>query len=267
MRKGVREYYKKMNDSKVSDLRKMDLLSFEDGDAIPSPYFTLEDELAETKKKLQRLEEQTKQRWTQMENRLSRLDETVLKLKEDNIQKDNRLKRLEKISFPYIDPNGKMQLYNLRDDSLKISNQSNKLFLWIGDKLFCELCDEKIWITVLSNLPIVHLDIELPKGSYDLDLLDNSIYHILYSIHLQRRKERRKELLDVHINCQEGNVLQMIVKTCIEYSNYIKSVTIMFPYPISCEREIDEMKAHCTAREIEFTIIDEDGEEVEFEDP
>ena len=64
------------------NMESVDLLSFEYDVAIPSPYFNLEDELAETKNKLQRLEakykknkDRTKQRWKQMEERMNRMDE------------------------------------------------------------------------------------------------------------------------------------------------------------------------------------------------
>ena len=161
-------------------MESVDLLSFEYDVAIPSPYFNLEDELAETKKKLQRLEtkykknkDRTKQRWKKMEERLNQLDETVLKLKEE---KDQYLKHLQK-KYTSLDKvicvkeEHDRRLEQLEEDYKTIDEKVNDMNDMIKDEIsmvqcidpngqlqLYDLCCSEIKITTKSNQVFLSMD-------------------------------------------------------------------------------------------------------------
>jgi hypothetical protein len=285
----------------------MDLLSFEYGDAIPSPYFTLEDELAETKKKLQRLEakykknkEQTKQRWKQMENRL---DEMVT-LKEEkeqylnHLQKkytsleeehDKRLKQLEDkftrvvamqddlsedvVSIvPCIDPNGQLQLYDLHCSEIKITTKSNQVFLSMDGKLFCNILffmDDNNLRLLKQNRYMESLQIEI-TGPTHRDSHTNPIHTLvkvcdalLYNTDAVNKGDLEVLFKCVHMDLhsiqemiklfkKSSTVYTYEGKESSPYKTYSSFVIELNQY---YQREIDEMKAHCTANDITFDCI------------
>lgn len=254
---------------------ELDLLSFEYGVVIPSPYFNLEDELFETKNKLQRLEakykknkDRTKQRWKQMEERMNRMEETVLKLKE---QQDKRLKQLEDkcitieelcddlsdkdVSIiPCIDPNGKLQLYDVHCSEIKITNMS----LSMDGKSFCDLSPNKDLLRFLKqNRYMESIKIELTT-SYNHNSLNTIVEVCDTLLYDTYQSPDEKPGLEVWLKCLHmDNSLHIIQKMINLFKKSkkdetIHTLTIELEYLKPYQREIDEMKAHCTANDINF---------------
>ena len=257
----------------------MDLLSFEYGDAIPSdaipsPYFNLEDELAETKKKLQRLEakykknkEQTKQRWKQMENRLDEMDKMVKKY----LQLDSN-------AIPIIPCISDRKLQGLCDfycSEIKVSNSnsnylnSNGLFLSIDGNVLCDLelliADNKSHARFLRQFTLIEsLKIELPNRIRNghIQLLVKVCDALLYNYHLSEKGNL--DVLFKQHHTGDTRVIQEMIKlfkkTCTICTNWgektrpYSKFTLELECPSAYQREIDEMKAHCTANEIAFTF-------------
>jgi hypothetical protein len=261
-------------------MESVDLLSFEYGDAVPSPYFNLEDEIAETKKKLQRLEAkykknkvQTKQRWKQMENRM---DETVLKLKEE---KDEYLKRLTHLErkleifctlsenddfvsiVPCIDPSGKLQFYDVHCSEIKIITHSQQLFLSMDGKLLCNIHNESLIQFLKQNKRMKSLKIELTEQIHRSSTLVKVCDALLY--HSNTVEEGGLDLLFKCVH-RDGSI--SIVKEMVNLfkkSNSLDKGDRNVPYfaftlelqcPNAYKGEIDDMKAHCTANDIHFTF-------------
>ena len=244
----------------------------------------LEDELAEQKKKLERLEakykknkDQTKQRWTQMEERLNQMDETVLKLKEE---KDEYLKRLTQLErkfvlsldlsknddfvsiVPCIDTNGKLQFYDVHCSEIKITSHSQQLFLSMGGKLLCPPIDNEFLRFLKQNRHMESLKIEITDTMHNADTLVKVCDALLY--HSNTVEEGG---LDLWFKCvhRDGSIsiVNEMVKLFKKSKVYsldkgVRNVpyfafTLKLQYPRAYKCEIDEMKAHCTANDIAFT--------------
>ena len=255
-----------------------DLISFESDASPASPYFNLEDELVETKKKLHRLEEKYKKHKDKMKQQCKRMEDRLKQLEDENVEKEKRLEdRLKRIEDQYtslvknavtIVPcvlNGQLQLYDLHCSEIKISVTTVGS---TGSRVKAQqlsmdgtvLCND-VYSQVVLNLNFIpflkqcrhlkSLKIEILESCYQ-DGMASLIVSVVNVCDALLYSNKGLNVLFKYRHHRREQDIQQMIQLFKKFTSY-STFTLEGPYPECYKREIDEMRAHCTEHGIAFT--------------